>query len=325
MNFKFSIVLLFFVLVFSQCSKEKYKQAGLLSLKSFGSNPGNLAAYYYEPENATSNMPLVVVLHGCTQNAKDVAELSDWNKLADTYGFYVLYPEQKAINNISNCFNWFQAEDFNKNSGENASIKNMILEMQSKFGTNNYKTSITGLSAGGAMSMVMVSVYPDMFHAGAIMSGGPYKAATNTFASIGAMAGNVSKTPQEWGELVKTQNTSYVGDYCKLAIFHGKDDNVVDFKNAQEIVKQWTNVTESDLTNGTETLTFDGTADIKRIDYSNMYNVLKVSKFEISNMGHALAINPGSGEKEGGKTGTYGKDKDFFSSYWAAEFFDLIP
>lgn len=325
MKYNFYLLFIFTILLFSQCGKEKYSQAGLQSLSTFGSNPGNLSAYFYEPKNASYNMPLVVVLHGCTQNAMDMVNDTDWNKLADIYGFYVLYPEQKSLNNISNCFNWFLPSDNNVNTGENASIKNMIVEMQSKFKTKANKTTITGLSAGGAMSMVMVSVYPDLFSAAAIMSGGAYKLANNAFASVGALGGNVSKSPKDWGDLVRVQNSSYTGEYCKLAVFHGENDNVVDFKNAQEIVKQWTNVTTSDLSNPSITTSFDGASDVKRIDYFDVTNTLKVSKFEISNMGHAIAINPGNGTKEGGKTGTYTKDKDFFSSYWAAEFFGLIP
>ena len=110
-----------------------------------------------------------------------------------------------------------------------------------------------------------------------------------------------------------------------MAIFHGENDNVVKFSNAQEIVKQWTNVTQSDINNSIETIDFDGITDIKRNDYYNVNAQLMVSKFSIANLGHAVAVNPGDGEKEGGKEGIYGKDKDFFSTYWAADFFNLLP
>lgn len=321
-NLVFVFLLSFIAL--SACKKQGNEEIGLKDLNTFD-NPGNLNAYYYSPINASENMPLVVVLHGCTQTAKELAELSDWNKLADEYGFYLLYPEQKILNNTSRCFNWFLSSDNEKNKGENASIKAMINEMQSTFNLNAQQTYITGLSAGGAMSVVMVSSYPELFQASAIMSAGPYKSANNAFESIGALAGNVDKTAQEWKDLVRNENLSYSGEYPKMAIFHGKNDNVVDFKNAHELTEQWTSLYDIDINNGVTINNYLGIQDITRVDFFDLNSVNQVSKFEIDNMGHALAINPGDAADEGGKEGTYGKDKNFFSSYYAAQFFNLIP
>jgi poly(3-hydroxybutyrate) depolymerase len=62
---------------------------GIRNLDNFGDNPGNLDMYYFEPDNPNSRMPLVVVMHGCSQDAADIAELTEWNDLANKYGFYV--------------------------------------------------------------------------------------------------------------------------------------------------------------------------------------------------------------------------------------------
>ena len=307
---------------FSSCKKKNYEEAGLSKLENFGNNEGNLLGYYHTPIGATSNMPLLIVLHGCTQNALEVAQLSDWNKLADEYGFYVLYPEQKTINNATKCFNWFQVQDNEKDKGENASILEMITQIQSRFNTNTQQTYITGLSAGGAMSMVMISAYPDKFQGAAIMSGGPFKAANSVFASVSALRGDVDKTPQEWGDLVRNENPNYTGSYAKLSVFHGQQDNIVNFKNSTEVVEQWANVLGLNLQDRLES--FPAT-DIRQLDYFDSNNEVLITKFEIDNMKHALAINPGTGVEEGGQEGQFGEDKDFFSSYWAAKFFGLIP
>ena len=85
--------------------------ATLTPISNFGTNPGNLNGYYYIPTNLSATSPLVIVCHGCDQDAQEIADRTEWNKLADTYGFKLLYPEQKAINNGSKCFNWFNSFD----------------------------------------------------------------------------------------------------------------------------------------------------------------------------------------------------------------------
>jgi len=310
------------LLCLSACKKKKYEEAGLIKLEDFGDNKGNLKAYYYSPVGASSNMPLLVVLHGCGQTAYEYANLSDWNKLADEYGFYVLYPEQKGINNNANCFNWFLTSDNEKDKGENASIINMVTAMQTKFNLNTQQTYITGFSAGGAMSMVMISTYPESFQAAAIMSGLPYLSAYNELSYLNALRGDVDKTPQEWGDLVRNVNSNYAGDYPKICVFHGKQDNVVNFQNSTEIVEQWANVLSIDLQDRIESYPV---SDIRQLDYFDANEEIWITKYEMENIKHSLALNPGDGVEEGGESGQYGTDASFFSSYWAAKFFHLIP
>ena len=107
---------------------------GLISLKTNKTNPGNLNGFIHIPKEKTpkeknsksAKKPLVVVLHGCLQNAETVARQAGWNKLADEYGFYVLYPQQKMINNPNKCFDWFLKNDVTKDKGEVLSIKQMV-------------------------------------------------------------------------------------------------------------------------------------------------------------------------------------------------------
>jgi len=83
-------------------------QTGWLPVSSFGTNPGALNMYSYVPIGISGAAPLVVAMHGCTQNAVTIATEAGWNTLADRHKFYVVYPEQIAANNSSNCFNWFK-------------------------------------------------------------------------------------------------------------------------------------------------------------------------------------------------------------------------
>lgn len=303
------------------CQKKNIK-AGLEKYSDFGDNPGKLRCYYHVPDNATSNMPLMVVLHGCNQKAREAAELTDWNKLADIYGFYVLYPEQKTSNNGSRCFNWFLEKDYTKNSGENESIKNMIISVQDKFSTDPTRTYITGLSAGAAMSMIMIADYPELFDGAAVLSGGPFKSAGKLKDSYNALAGKIDKTPQEWGDLVREENPSYTGEYPNLMVFHGKKDLVVDFKNSNEIIEQWSNVLGISLDNNVST---NPETDITRIAYLDDMQNERIVSIEVDNMGHALLVDPGSDIDQGGGKGVFAEDKNYFSSYWIGKQFGLIP
>ncbi|HRD39234.1 MAG TPA: PHB depolymerase family esterase, partial [Bacteroidia bacterium] len=141
----------------------------------FGTNPGNLSLFYYIPKSARPNAPLVLVLHGCSQGANAVAELTGWNKLADDYGFCVAYPQQHFPNNPSHCFNWFKKNEIERGNGECESIKQMVEYMQKKFSISKDSVFVTGLSAGAAMSVVMIATQPAIFKAAAIFAGGPYK------------------------------------------------------------------------------------------------------------------------------------------------------
>src|SRR4029453_18745537 len=86
----------------------------LSDLAAFGSNPGQLRARTYTPDNLSAGAPLVVVLHGCTQTAADYDYGSGWSSLADRYGFALLFPEQQRSNNSNLCFNWFAPGDLRR-------------------------------------------------------------------------------------------------------------------------------------------------------------------------------------------------------------------
>lgn len=297
----------------------------LTAVGSFGPNPGDLKMYLFEPSSPTADMPLVVALHGCTQNAADMADLTEWNRLGERYGFYVVYPEQSSRNNISRCFNWFQEGDINRNQGESRSIRSMVDHMLVNYPINPQRVYVTGLSAGAAMTSVILACYPERFSAGAIHAGGAYKAATDVWQSMSALAGNVSKGAQEWGDLVRAQNPTYTGPYPRVSVFHGTSDPTVNANNATETVKQWTNVHGTDAVADFATDGFEGAADVQQAVYMDGTGQQVVVRYTITDMGHAIAVNPGSCRHQGGSSSTFATDKGFFSTYWTARFFGLIP
>ncbi|WP_189526808.1 PHB depolymerase family esterase, partial [Mesorhizobium sp. M7A.F.Ca.ET.027.03.2.1] len=132
----------------------------LSTLGNFGSNPGALQAQYYMPADLPDGAPLVVVLHGCTQNAAGYDRHSGWSQLADEGGFALLYPEQQRANNPNLCFNWFLPADTARDRGEVFSIRQMIETMVVAHGLDRKQIFVTGLSAGGAMAAAMIATYP---------------------------------------------------------------------------------------------------------------------------------------------------------------------
>ncbi|MBV8421039.1 MAG: esterase, partial [Hyphomicrobiales bacterium] len=90
----------------------------LRELAGFGANPGNLRMFAYAPEDLPPKAPLIIALHGCTQNAVEYDHGTGWSSLADSLGFAVVYPQQQPANNPKNCFSWFLPGDIERGHGE---------------------------------------------------------------------------------------------------------------------------------------------------------------------------------------------------------------
>ena len=121
-------------------------------LEEFGHNPGALDSFVHIPAGLPPKAPLVVVLHGCTQTAGGYDAASGWSTLANEQGFALLYRGQRRANNLNNCFNWFEANDTQRDSGEVLSIRQMIATMVTRHAIDPNRIFITGLSAGDAMA-----------------------------------------------------------------------------------------------------------------------------------------------------------------------------
>jgi poly(hydroxyalkanoate) depolymerase family esterase len=292
----------------------------LTKVTAFGSNPGNLKMYMYAPADVADNAPLVVVLHGCTQNANEYAERTQWNRLAERFGFIVIYPEQQIVNNVFSCFNWFFPADASRDNGEALSIKQMIDRMKTDHSIDAERVYVTGLSAGGYMAAVMLAVYPEVFAGGAVMAGGPFRCATDAVdAQYRCMKGLTNHTPEQWGDLVRSAS-DYPGPFPTLTVFHGDMDPTVDDQNMIELVEQWTSIHDADLMPDEDDL-FRG--HTHRIYHDNSGRPV-VETYHIKGMLHAVSVDPGSAEDQGGTVGVYAEDRDVYSAFYASKFWGLI-
>lgn len=291
---------------------------------SFGANPGNLRMYSYIPESVDTikNIPLVVVLHGCTQNAETIAKQSGWNQLANRYHFAVLYPEQKFINNTSYCFNWFNDSDRTGEEGEIESIHQMISTLNNTYSIDSSRVFIHGLSAGAAISVAYMANYPEEINAGAIFAGGAYYDDITPFKSMSVMRNPPIKTAEELANIITSIHDSLT-NYPKLIIGHGDNDLVVNYQNSIELRKQWCAIHEISSDSVIVQDVFADNKNISREAY--MKNEEETIIFyTFKNGSHTLPVDPGIESAQGGKTGIFAKDIDFFSTYYVAQDFGLI-
>jgi poly(hydroxyalkanoate) depolymerase family esterase len=283
--------------------------ATLTSVSGFGGNPGNLGMYAYHPDGLPAGAPLVVALHGCSQNASDYYTNAGWKKYADLWRFAVVFPEQKSANNILSCFNWFEPADTARGQGEALSIKQMVDYAVGAYGSDPARVFVTGLSAGGAMTAVLLATYPDVFAGGAVMAGVPYGCATTASAAWTCMSPGVDRTPAAWGDQVRAAYPGYPGRRPKVSIWHGTADTRVVPANATELRDQWTNVLGVPATPTAASTLPGGTA------LESYGDVVRV--YRITGMTHATAVDPGGAVEQCGTAGTYYKDT-ICSAYYTA-------
>lgn len=215
--------------------------AGLRALAAFGSNPGALDGWFHVPDRPAHeavDMPLVVVLHGCTQTAAGYDRGSGWSDLADRFGFALLFPEQRRANNANACFNWFQPDDVRRDGGEALSIRQMVSAMVDRQAIDPARIFITGLSAGGAMTSAMLASYPELFAGGAIIAGLPHAAAASMPQAFDRMRGHGHPDDHAYAGAIRAASP-HRGPWPAVGVWHGDADATVDAVNADRIVGQW--------------------------------------------------------------------------------------
>lgn len=284
----------------------------------FGTNPGNLRMLSFVPSRLKSDRGLVVVLHGCTQTAAGYNHGAGWSTLAERYGFVLLCPEQQRSNNGYGCFNWFEPGNIERDKGEALSIRQMVEKIVVDQRIDRQRVFITGLSAGAAMTSVMLACYPGVFAAGAIIGGLPYGAAKSLRQAFESMSGGVLRSAQEWGNLVRGV-AFHKGPWPRISVWHGGADDTVVASNAGEIIKQWTNVHGLPASPSYESMA-DG---YPRQVWLNGAGDELIESYTIPHMAHGTPLATGEADHECGAAGPFLLDVGISSSYHIAKFFGL--
>ncbi len=290
----------------------------LVEITGFGSNPGALKMFSFVPDSLQPAPALVVVLHGCGQTAAGYDLGAGWSTLAKHYGFALLMPEQASSNNTQGCFNWFNPEDTARDSGEACSIRQMIARMVGDHKIDQHRIFVTGLSAGGAMTSVMLATYPEIFAGGAIIAGLPFGVATNVREALSGMFVSPSRPASELGDLVRNAS-NHRGPWPKLSVWHGSADRTVNPANANEIVKQWLDVHQLPAAPMSE-------ADVDGYPRQVWWNAdgeTIVESYTITDMAHGTPLGVGDNDERYGAQGAFLIEAGISSSYHIANFFGL--
>jgi poly(hydroxyalkanoate) depolymerase family esterase len=208
-------------------------QSGGVSSGFFTSSAGAQSYTLYVPSTykAGSPVPLVVALHGCTQDGDQFRRLTRLDRLAEAKGFIVVFPTQDPNANKMKCWNFFQQDHMQRDAGEPAKIAGLTRWVQQHYSIDVHRTYVTGLSAGGAMASVMGATYPDLYAAVGIGSGCEY-------AATASCAGYKSADPAQAAK----QAYQAMGAHARpmpFIVFEGDKDTTVPPVNAEQVVQQW--------------------------------------------------------------------------------------
>ena len=257
----------------------------LVRFAGAAANPGALDAFIHVPPGLPPLSPLVVVLHGCTQTAAGYDHGAGWSALADAHGFAVLYPQQRKANNPNGCFNWFEPGDTARGHGEAASIAELTAAAVAAHDLDPARVFVTGLSAGGAMTAVMLATYPERFAAGAVIAGLPFGSAHDVQSALAAMARPSQRSDTALAAAVR-QASPHRGRWPRLSVWHGDADHTVAAGNGEALARQWAAVHGLAAAPTTERR---GTHQVRRwLDGGGM---VQVEAWTIAGLGHGVPVD----------------------------------
>ncbi len=190
---------------------------------------GSRSYRLYVPPTRSERPALVVMLHGCTQSPDDFAAGTRMNEIADREGFLVVYPAQSPNANGSKCWNWFRSQDQAREGGEPSLIAGIVRDVVNRQGVDPHRVFVAGLSAGGAMAVILGRTHPELFKGIGVHSGLPYAAAHDVSSAFAAMGGGAA--PQE------PRRAASAG-FVPTIVFHGDRDTTVNVGNGAQVVAQ---------------------------------------------------------------------------------------
>ena len=291
----------------------------LSELEGGWANPGNLRGRCYVPAGLEGPAPLVVVLHGCTQDAAVYDHGSGWSTLADRHGFILLFPEQQRANNSMLCFNWFSGSDTRRGQGEAGSIAAMVEAMKQRHDVDPARVFVTGLSAGGAMASAMLATYPDVFAAGAILAGVAYGCAEGVSEAFECMGG---RGRLDAGDLARNvrRASRHEGPWPRVQVWQGSADRTVVPANADAIVLQWAGVHGLDAKPDRS----DKVEGYPRSVWTGPDGETLIERYTITGMAHGVPL-AGGAEDALGAAGAHMLDVGLSSTARIAAFFGIAP
>lgn len=249
--------------------------------------------------------PLVMLLHGCTLDAREMARVSGMNEVADANRFLVVYPEQPRRANLLKCWNWFHPRHQARDRGEPSILAAIIEKVCSRFKVDSDRIYVAGVSAGGAMAVIAGATYPDLFAAIAVCAGGEFKAATSVSTGLAVMKYGGPDPFQQGKAAFEAMGPGLARKKKRrmpVIAFHGTADARVNPVNTEQIIAQWrvTNTClagqqgETDFAMSEETVAGQVPAGYtyKRRIYRDQTGELLMESWTVDGLGHAWPGSP---------------------------------
>ncbi|HSW17529.1 MAG TPA: PHB depolymerase family esterase [Ramlibacter sp.] len=196
--------------------------------------------HLYRPPGVSAHdkLPLMVMLHGCGQNASGFADSTRMNRVARQHHFLVLYPEQDRMSNLQGCWNWYDTQN-GRARAEMALITKSIDQVCLLYGADRNRVAVAGLSAGASMAALLATHDPARFKAVIMHSGIPPGTASSTTSAMQAMYGRRGTAP-----LVATP-ADMMSSWPPLMVIHGGRDHVVAASNGEAAVRIWADAAQA--------------------------------------------------------------------------------
>ena len=215
--------------------------AALQQITGFGDNPSGIKMFLYVPDSVPANPAILVGVHWCHGTAQDFYAGTQYASLADRYHFIVIYPSAVSSDGCWDVHS--NASLTHGGGGDSAGIVSMVKYVEQHYGGDSNRVYVTGHSSGGMMTNVLLGAYPDVFKAGSAYAGVPFGCFAGTDSWNTACAnGQITKTGQAWGDLVRAAYPGFTGTRPPMQLWHGTNDETLNFANFGEEIKQWTNV-----------------------------------------------------------------------------------
>ncbi|MBO0794097.1 MAG: PHB depolymerase family esterase [Ktedonobacteraceae bacterium] len=224
-------------------SSARAAAASLVQVTNFGTNPTGLQMWLYVPPSVKPRPPILLALHYCTGTGPVFFSNTEFANLADQYGFIVIYP---SATRSGQCWDVSSSQSLSRNGGSDpVGLMSMVTYVEQHNNGDPNSVYVTGASSGAMMTNVLLADYPDVFKAGAAFMGVPYHCFATTDGSLWNSAcanGQISMTPQQWGDLARAAFPGYNGSRPRMQLWHGTADTTLNYANLGEEIKQWTNV-----------------------------------------------------------------------------------
>ncbi|WP_444665797.1 extracellular catalytic domain type 1 short-chain-length polyhydroxyalkanoate depolymerase [Cereibacter changlensis] len=262
---------------------------GRFTSHSFSAPQGRRSYKLYVPQGHDGPLPLVVMLHGCTQTPDDFAVGTRMNALAEEIGFVAVWPEQPQSANMQRCWNWFNTGDQQRGQGEPALIAGITREVMAAQNIDPARVYVAGLSAGGAAAAIMGACYPELYAAIGVHSGLAQGAATSVASAFQAMRQGGSGGPAQ---------------AMPAIVFHGDRDATVSPVNGAQVLAQFTPPADPTLKPRTETGASPGGMGFTRIVHEDAKGQPRAEHWLLHGAGHAWS----GGSPAGSYTAPEGPD-----------------